>query len=321
MSKETHKPGFFKKWWISIRPFALPASTMPVIFGTVLAVAYGGVSLNIGYALLAFLGMVILHSASNIMNDVYDYSRGLDKQPNPVSGGIVRGIIGLKEAKKAYISLYIVGALLGLFLVWQTGIELLFIGIGGLLIGVFYSNSMKISLKYNAMGDIAVFFNFGILGALGAWFVQTGELSWIPVLWSVPMSTLVIAILHANNWRDIHSDTKGNIITIASLLGDKKSLHYYGFLIYGPFLMVLGLILIPHIFFPSFPALPYTFFITMLALPKAINLWKKAINRNKPVKPMDFIALDGATAKLNLTFSMLSILALLLEVFLPLQIG
>ena len=317
MSKETHKMNFIKKWWVSIRPFSLPASTMPVIFGTVLAVVYGGVSLNIGYALLAFTGMVILHGASNIMNDVYDFSRGLDTQPNPVSGGVVRGIISLKEAKQAYISLYITGALIGLFLVWQTGIGLLFIGIGGLLVGVFYSNSMKISLKYNAMGDLAVFLNFGILGALGAWFVQTGQFSWIPVLWSLPMSTLVIAILHANNWRDIQSDKHGNIITIATLLGDKKSLRYYGFLIYGPFFMVLGLILIPHIFFPGFPALPYTFLITMLALPMAIKLWKKALKRNKPVSPMDFIALDGATAKLNLTFGMLSTSALLLDLFLP----
>lgn len=313
MTTETKKPGFIKKWWISIRPFSLPASTMPVIFGTVLAIVYGGVSLNIGHALLAFFGMVILHGASNIMNDLYDYKRGLDKQPTPVSGGVVRHIISLKEARRAYISMYVIGALIGLYLTWQTGLELLAIGFGGLIVGIFYSNSMKISLKYNALGDLAVFLNFGILGALGAWFVQTGSLSWIPVIWSIPMSTLVIAILHANNWRDIKSDTEGNIITIASLLGDKKSLRYYGFLIYGPFLMVLALILLPHFAFPNFPALPYTFLITMLALPMAINLWKKAIRRAKPSQPMDFIALDGATAKLNLSFGLLSTLALVLH--------
>lgn len=317
MSDKKQKLGFIQKWWISIRPFSLPASTMPVIFGTVLAIVYGGVELHILYGLLALIGMILLHSASNIMNDVYDYSRGLDKQPNPVSGGVVRGIISIKEATRAYISLYIIGAAIGLFLVWQVGIELLFIGIGGLIIGIFYSNSMKVSLKYNALGDLAVFLNFGILGALGAWFVQTGTLSWVPVIWSIPMSTLVIAILHANNWRDIKSDSQGNIITIASLLGDKKSLRYYGFLIYGPFLMVLVLILISHFILPGFPALPYTFLITILALPMAINLWKKALKRKKPVKPMDFIALDGATAKLNLTFGMLSTFALLLDILIP----
>ena len=168
-------------------------------------------------------------------------------------------------------------------LVYFTGITLLYIGLVGLLIGIFYTAGNKISLKYNGLGDLAVFMNFGILGSLGAWYVQTGTLSWIPVLWAIPMSTLVIAILHANNWRDIISDKEGKIFTIASLLGDKKSLSYYGFLIYGPFVMVVFLILIPFFLFPEQNAMPFTFLITLLALPLAISLWKKALNR-KPLR-------------------------------------
>ena len=40
--EEKRSTSFFKKWWISSRPFSFPASTMPVIFGTVLAYVYGG---------------------------------------------------------------------------------------------------------------------------------------------------------------------------------------------------------------------------------------------------------------------------------------
>ncbi|MBW2677817.1 MAG: hypothetical protein JRD49_09625, partial [Deltaproteobacteria bacterium] len=35
-------PSFFQKWQVATRPFALPASTMSVVFGTVLAVTIGG---------------------------------------------------------------------------------------------------------------------------------------------------------------------------------------------------------------------------------------------------------------------------------------
>ena len=311
--ENNQKVSFLKKWWISIRPFSLPASTMPVIFGTVLAVVYGEASFNIWYFLMAFTGMFILHGASNIISDIHDFKRGLDKEPNPVSGGVVRKIISLKEAKKASIILFTIGAAIGLVLTWLVGFWLLAIGVSGLLIGIFYTTGTRISLKYNALGDLAVFMDFGILGALGAWYVQAGELSWIPVIWSIPMATLVIAILHANNWRDIKSDKSCNIITIASLLGDKKSLRYYGVLIYGPFVMVLGLILIPHLFTPEATAMPYTFLITLLALPIAFKLWKKALKRDKPEKPMDFVALDGATAKLNLTFGILCSVALILD--------
>lgn len=312
MNQET-EPSFLKKWWISIRPFSLPASTMPVIFGTVLAVVYGEADLNIWYFLMAITGMVILHGASNILSDIHDFKRGLDTEPNPVSGGVVRKIITLKEAKRASIILFAVGAVIGLVLTYLVGFWLLAIGVAGLLIGMFYTTGTRISLKYNALGDLAVFMDFGILGALGAWYVQAGALSWIPVLWSIPMATLVIAILHANNWRDIKSDKSRNIITIASLLGDKRSLRYYGILIYGPFVMVLGLILVPHLFTPEATAMPYTFLITLLALPIAFNLWKKALKRYDPEKPMDFVALDGATAKLNLTFGLLCSVALILE--------
>lgn len=310
---QPEKTSFIQKWWISIRPFSLPASTMPVIFGTVLAIVYGEASFNPWYFLMALTGMIILHGASNILSDIHDYKKGLDTTPTPVSGGVVRKLITLKEAKNASIILFSAGAAIGLILTWLTGIWLLFIGIAGLFIGIFYTTGTRISLKYNALGDLAVFMDFGILGALGAWYVQTNELSWIPVLWSVPMATLVIAILHANNWRDIKSDTKGKIITIASLLGDKNSLKYYGILIYGPFFMVLALILIPYFLELGITAMPFTFLITLSALPIAIKLWKKALKRRNPEDPMDFVTLDGATAKLNLTFGVLCSLALILD--------
>lgn len=299
------------KWWISIRPFSLPASTMPVVFGTVLAVVYGEATFQPLLFLMAIAAMVILHGASNLLSDIHDYRRGLDTVPTPVSGGVVRGLITVGQSRRAAILLFITGSLMGVFMAWLTGWMLMVVGLVGLMVGVFYTTGSRISLKYNALGDLAVFMNFGVLGALGAWFVQTGSLSWIPVLWSVPMATLVIAILHANNWRDIHSDTRGNIITVASLLGDKKSLRYYGVLIYGPFLMVLALILVPWLLVPGFPAMPFTFLITLLALPLTVRLWKIATNRKDPVHPMDFVTLDGSTARLNLVFGGLCTAALL----------
>lgn len=310
---EKNDISFFKKWWISLRPFSFPASTIPVVFGTVLAYVYGGAALHTGYFLLAFFGMLILHSGANVLNDIIDFQKGLDKVPAPVSGGVVRRLITIREAKVASILLFSVGALIGLYLAYAVGPVLLLIGLPGLLIGIFYSIGGKIALKYRALGDLAVFLNFGILGSLGAWYVQTGTLSWIPVIWAIPMSTLVIAILHANNWRDIKSDREGQIHTIASMLGDRASLRYYGYLIFGPFFMVLALILVPYFLFPSMAFMPFTFAIVVLSLPMALKLWQKALRRRQPKNPIDFVALDGATAQFNLAFGLLCTIALVLE--------
>jgi 1,4-dihydroxy-2-naphthoate polyprenyltransferase len=310
---EKNDISFFKKWWISLRPFSFPASTIPVVFGTVLAYVYSGAALHTGYFLLAFFGMLILHSGANVLNDIIDFQKGLDKVPAPVSGGVVRRLITIREAKVASILLFSLGALIGLYLAYAVGPVLLLIGLPGLLIGIFYSIGGRLALKYRALGDLAVFLNFGILGSLGAWYVQTGTLSWIPVIWAIPMSTLVIAILHANNWRDIKSDREGQIRTIASMLGDKASLRYYGYLIFGPFFMVLALILIPYFLFPSMAFMPFTFAIVVLSLPMALKLWQKALRRRQPKNPIDFVALDGATAQFNLAFGLLCTIALVLE--------
>lgn len=307
------KISFFKKWWISFRPFSFPASTMPVIFGTVLAYVYGGGVFNLWYFLLAFFAMVFLHSGANVLNDIIDFNKGLDKVPAPVSGGVVRRIISIREARIASFILFGTGTLMGLALAYFTSPWLLLIGVPGIFIGIFYSIGGRIALKYHALGDLAVFLNFGTLGALGAWYVQTEYFSWIPVIWALPMSMLVIGILHANNWRDIKSDREGNIHTIASMLGDRASLKYYGYLIFGPFFVVLALVLLPYFAFPNVPFMPFTFGIVLLSLPMALKLWQKALQRKEPKNPIDFVALDGATAQFNLVFGLLCTFAVVLE--------
>jgi 1,4-dihydroxy-2-naphthoate octaprenyltransferase len=303
-----------RKWLTAMRPWALPASTMPVVFGTSLAVVIGQASFDVLKFFLALLAMMILHSAANILSDVFDFKRGLDKDVTPVSGAIVRGWITTDQARLFSVILFAIGSAIGLGLVLVTGSVLLIIGIIGVFIGVFYAG-----LKYRALGDLAVFLNFGILGSLGAWVVQTKTFSWIPVIWTVSMAMLVSAILHANNWRDASSDTERKVKTVGSLLGDKGSLAYYAFLIFGPFVIVMGLILVPRLISSQLVAMPWTFFIVLLGLPSALKLWGRAVYRHAPRLPMDFVILDGATAQHNLVFGLLCTAAVWLQFFLKLQ--
>lgn len=291
---------FFKKWLIAVRPWALPASTMPVIFGTSLAVVMGGASFYFFRFLLALFAMVTLHSAANMLSDFFDFRRGLDRNITPVSGAVVRGLLSTKKVVLGSAVLFIMGSGIGVVLVFMTGPILLVIGIIGVVIGVVYT-----FLKYNALGDLAVFLDFGILGSLGAWVVQTREFSWIPVIWTVPMAMLVSAILHANNWRDINSDTQKKVRTVASILGDKGSLYYYYFLLMGPFAVVLLLIILPRVIKIGIRAMPLAFLIVFFSIPNAAALLKRAIYRHEPKHPMDFVVLDGATSKHNLVFGLL----------------
>ncbi|MBM3294463.1 MAG: prenyltransferase [Candidatus Aminicenantes bacterium] len=294
-------PSSIRKWAVAARPWALPASTMPVLFGTSLAVVAGGARLDPLRFLLALAAMMILHSAANMLSDVHDFRRGLDREVTPVSGAIVRCWLTDKAVERGAYVLFGLGVALGLLLAGLTGVVLLAIGGVGVLIGFFYS-----ALKSHAWGDFAVFMDFGILGGLGAWVVQSRAFDWRPVVWTVPMAMLVIAILHANNWRDTASDAERRVRTVASLLGDRGSFAYYGFLIFGSMALALLFVAGPR-FFPGWglPALPWTSAVVLLGFPTALALWGRAKRRRAPRRPLDFIILDGATAQYNLVFGLL----------------
>jgi 1,4-dihydroxy-2-naphthoate octaprenyltransferase len=301
-------PSTFKKWLIAGRPWSFPASTMPVVFGTALAVVIGGARFAPLRFLWALATMVVLHAAANMLSDVYDFRHGLDRDVTPVSGAVVRGWLTDRQVFWGACGLFSFGGLSGLVLAAVTARSLFVIGGIGLLVGLFYT-----LLKPRALGDLAVCLDFGLLGAAGAWVVQTGTFSWLPVVWTVPMAMLVIAILHANNWRDIDSDDERHVTTVAGHLGDRGALVYYGLLVFGPVLIDLGFIAVPRIAGGPLRPMPLTFGLVLLSLPNAVRLWGRAVRRAAPRHPLDFIVLDGATANHNLVFGLLSTAAVVLE--------
>jgi 1,4-dihydroxy-2-naphthoate octaprenyltransferase len=311
MSTTPPLPSPLRKWITAARPWALPASMMPVFFGTSLAVVVGGARLDVLRFVLALAAMVILHSAANMRSDVFDFRRGLDTTTTPVSGAIIRGWLTDRQVARGSGVLFAAGLVLGLALAWMTGWILLVIGAAGVCIGASYS-----FFKINALGDLAVFLNFGILGGLGAWTVQTRAFSWLPVVWTGPMALLVVGILHANNWRDISTDSDRRVRTFASILGDRGSLNYYGFLLFGSLLLVAAYAAVPRLGVIPAPVLPWPCLIVAAGWPEALKLWGRAKRRRSPVEPLDFIILDGATARYNLFFGLLYTAGLWIELLL-----
>jgi 1,4-dihydroxy-2-naphthoate octaprenyltransferase len=306
-SRTTERPAL-KKWLVAARPWSLPASTMPVVFGTALAVVIGGAHFSPLRFIWAIVTMMALHSAANMLSDVFDFRHGLDRDVTPVSGAIVRGWLTDRRVLRGSIILFVLGTGSGLLIARVTGKSLFVVGGIGVAVGVLYT-----LLKGRALGDLAVFLNFGLLGSAGAWVVQTKSFSWLPVLWCVPMALLVSAILHANNWRDILTDGEKRVTTVAGVLGDRGSHAYYGCLVFAPFVIDLAFISVPRLTGGPLRPMPLTFLVVLLALPSALRLWGRAVRRAAPRAPLDFVVLDGATAKHNLVFGLLSTVAVILE--------
>lgn len=304
---------FLKTWFIATRPFSFAASAIPVVFGSLLAVFYGGAELYIWRVVLSLIGILSLHAAANIYNDVCDYKRGLDREVNPGSGAVVRQLLSPRAALYGASLFLFVGSCIGFWLTYLAGYSVLILGVLGVFIGFVYS-STKRGLKYLALGDFAIFISFGILISLGGWVVQTGIFAWLPVVWILPYSFLVTAILHANNWRDSEHDKVGNCKTMANLLGDSGSYTYYKFLIIAPYVLVVSMFIIsfllPYGIMLQWEKMPAPFLLTMLSLPCAIKPLRVAKERKSENGRIQFAGLDSDTAQLSLVFGVLSIVGI-----------
>src|SRR5512135_1410225 len=136
---------------------------MPVVFGTSLAVVVGGARLDAARFLWALATMVVLHGAANMLSDVFDFRRGLDRDVTPVSGAVVRGWLTGRQVLAGAVALFVLGGVSGALIARTTGKDLFLIGGLGLVVGAGYT-----LLKPRALGDLAVFLDFGLLGAAGA---------------------------------------------------------------------------------------------------------------------------------------------------------
>ena len=95
--------------------------------------------MNIGLLLLSLLAMALLHTAANMLSDVIDWKRGLDREATPVSGAVVRGLLSPQQVLKGVAVLFVLGSALGLILIWLRGILILYIGIAGIILGLTHS--------------------------------------------------------------------------------------------------------------------------------------------------------------------------------------
>ncbi len=302
MTNDRPAPPFLKTWLIAIRPFAYPASALAVVLG--LAVShYAGLSIRWGLAAVTMLGVLCFHTAANLLNDCYDYKRGVDRAVNPGSGAIVRGLLTETQVFRGALLFLAVGIACGLALVTQAGWPVLLLGLIGTTFALTYTRA-GLCLKYIRLGDVTIFFCFGVLPVFGTFYVQARAFDWIPVLWSIPLALLTVGILHANNWRDIKTDPSKGCRTVASLLGDRGSCIYYRLLVLGPFALTLLYFLVGRL--PDAGRLaPPTVFLSFIALPPAIGLIRKTNDRESERGRETFSSLDARTAKLQLVFGTL----------------
>ncbi|MBW2063379.1 MAG: 1,4-dihydroxy-2-naphthoate octaprenyltransferase [Deltaproteobacteria bacterium] len=289
----------YKNWFLASRPWSFSMTAISVSVGTVLGALEGDLSWTLYF--LTLFGMVVLHAATNLMNDYYDVRGGVDYEEVSTAQYRPHPILGMKldplQVRNGALLLYGVATVIGLYLAVLRGWELLLVGAIGVFASLTYT-APPFKYKYKALGEFSVFLMWGPFMVTGAYFVQRQSFSASAALISLPFGMLVALVLLANNIRDIPHDRSKGILTLPILLGQRNGLHLYFAIVllayFSIFLMsVLG------------PLSPWSLLI-FLSLPLAFQLLRKMV-REIPINA------DALTARLNTTFGILILLSLVLE--------
>ncbi len=255
-----------KVWIREIRIPFLTASIVPVVLGSLVALINTG-SIDFFYFVLTLIGVCLLHAGTNVANDYFDYKGGTDNVNRefitPFSGGsriIQQGLMSPREVLIEAIVLFVLGALVGLYLTFARGIVVLCLGLIGIISGFFYT-APPFKFAGKGIGEILVGLNFGVLVVLGSYYVQTQSITLEPVIASLPVSLLITAVLWINEFPDYRADKDTGKLTLVVRLGRRKAVNFYRILMYLPYVVIVGFIILGY--------LPLFFLIGLLTLPKA----------------------------------------------------
>ena len=287
--------------WEILRPFAYTASVIPVLAGGSLA-ALDGQFVWLPF-LAALAGAVLLHSGTNIVNEIYDVRQGIDTIVSPrASHAIVKGRMSERAAFAVAGTAFALAVGVGIYLLALRGPAIAVLGLLGLVGGWGYT-APPLQYKYRALGVPLVFLLMGPLMVVGSYFAVTGMWSPVAAVLSVPVGLLVAAILHGNEWRDISEDTRAGIVTLSSRIGREWAHYGYVGLVLGAY-MSLGLSV-------AFGLLPPATLLAILSLPFLAQVVRSAeLGATGQARAIAMI--DLQTARLHLAFGAFLVIGLLL---------
>ena len=200
-----------KRLFHATRPKFFPASVLPVLAGSAWGYAVGG-GFDITVFALALFATMCVHAGANVLNDVGDDAGGTDRQNEdriyPYTGGsrfIQAGIMSPSGMARWGISLLALAAAAGLVLLLLKGQMILWFGLAGVLLAVLYSLG-PVRLSSIGVGELAVGVAFGVIPVVGAAWLQSGIIDANVIIFALPISAWVAAILLINEVPDVAAD-------------------------------------------------------------------------------------------------------------------
>ncbi|MBI3287424.1 MAG: 1,4-dihydroxy-2-naphthoate octaprenyltransferase [Chloroflexi bacterium] len=239
-------------WREELRVPFFTATFLPILLGALIAWERG-YGFQWGYFLLTLLWGTLLHAGTNVANDYFDHLSGADEQNyefvRPFTGGsrmIQRRLLSPREVLVGALLFFALGSLIGLSLAYVRGWPILALGLVGVLSGFFYT-APPVRLSSRGIGELFVGLNFGILMTLGSYYVQAQQLDLEPLWASLPLATLIAAVLYINEFQDLPADRAADKHTLVVRLGRPRAVSGYILLMVATYGSIATAVLLGHI--------------------------------------------------------------------------
>ena len=301
MSDALHEaPAGVRLWVAGARPRTLGASVAPVMAGVAAAPA-----ITWWRALGALIVAVAFQVGVNYANDYSDGVRGVDARRVGPLRLTASGLAAPRAVRAAAIASLAVAALAGLALAIAVDLRLLIVGAAALGAASLYSGGPK-PYAGLGLGEVFVFVFFGPVAVAGTTYVTwgAGVLGAIPpVAWwaGAAIGLLAVAILLANNIRDIPTDAAAGKRTLAVRLGDAESRALFRGIVASSFAVMIVAVALSDA--------PRWTLLCLAALPVAIRPMRAVGSARGPA----MVPVLLGTATLNLIFGALLAAGLTIE--------
>ena len=234
-----------KAWFLGIRPSSLGGALMTVFVGSGLAHGTSPDTFSWPVAILCALFACLMQVSANLINDVVDFKRGLDKEtPERIDRIYANGLLTRRAMNIGIAVCLILGGLVGMtilylvkdYLAWG-GWEIVLTGVIVVACTFLYSTVFA----YHGLGDLAVLMCFGLIPVCGTFYVLTYTMVydalWVAIIAGASIDTLLIL----NNYRDRDEDPMAGKFTSVVLLGEKFGRYLY---LFAGLLCIVMLILV-----------------------------------------------------------------------------
>lgn len=295
------RPSLLHIWSRAVRASSLILILIPVLIGGGLALIDRGFD---GWTfLVTMLVAMLMLAGTHLFNDYFDYHKGTDRMTPFPTNAIHMGWLRPRQVYAAGWLCFLLGGLLGSYLVYVGGTPILLLGLGCITAGYLFTGT-RLALAYNALGEVAVFLLMGPLAVFGTYYVMIHLFYPHVIFNAIPFGLLSGATLLVSNLRDIEQDKQVGKRTLATLLGRKKARGLFCLLILLAYLILILLY--------TWNVTPGQALFALLTIPLCYRMIRVVTASDDP---MELNVVLGLSMLLQLLFGILNAFGLFLYYF------